>query len=109
MAKDDRSSSSGGNDNLLAALGPGLLWAGTAVGVSHLVQSTRAGAGYGMTLLTVVLIANLLKYPAFEATIAAGSPPGVTPRKEYRPSASVRGSSRRLPGAPTESPQRWRP
>ncbi len=26
-------------------LGPGLLYAGTAVGVSHLVQSTRAAAG----------------------------------------------------------------
>ena len=52
---------------LLAALGPGLLWAGTAVGVSHLVQSTRAGAGFGLTLVGVVVVANLLKYPAFEA------------------------------------------
>lgn len=51
----------------LAALGPGLLWAGTAVGVSHLVQSTRAGAGYGLTLLWLVILANATKYPAFEA------------------------------------------
>ncbi len=51
----------------LAALGPGLLFAGTAVGVSHLVQSTRAGADYGFALLWVVLAANLFKYPAFEA------------------------------------------
>lgn len=50
-----------------AALGPGLLWAGTAIGVSHLVQSTRAGAGYGLTLLWVVLLANFLKYPGYEA------------------------------------------
>lgn len=49
------------------SLGPGLLWAGTAVGVSHLVQSTRAGAGYGLLLLWVVLAAHALKYPAFEA------------------------------------------
>ncbi len=28
---------------LLKVLGPGLLYAGAAVGVSHLVQSTRAG------------------------------------------------------------------
>ena len=49
------------------ALGPGLIWAGTAVGVSHLVQSTRAGAGFGLALLWVVVLANLVKYPAFEA------------------------------------------
>lgn len=48
-----------------AALGPGLLFAGAAVGVSHLVQATRAGAVYGLGLLGLVLLANLLKYPAF--------------------------------------------
>ncbi|MEA3288396.1 MAG: Nramp family divalent metal transporter [Candidatus Marinimicrobia bacterium] len=50
----------------LKALGPGLLWAGAAIGVSHLVQSTRAGASYGFTLVWVVLVANLFKYTAFE-------------------------------------------
>lgn len=52
--------------NLLQSLGPGLLFAGAAVGVSHLVYSTRAGANYGFGLLWVVLIANLFKYPFFE-------------------------------------------
>ncbi|MCB9739290.1 MAG: divalent metal cation transporter [Deltaproteobacteria bacterium] len=47
------------------SFGPGLLFAGAAVGVSHQVQSTRAGAGYGLGLIGVVLLANLLKYPAF--------------------------------------------
>lgn len=47
------------------ALGPGLLFAAAAVGVSHLVQSTRAGAEYGLGLLGMVVLANLLKYPAF--------------------------------------------
>lgn len=47
-------------------LGPGLLWAGAAIGVSHLVQSTRAGAGYGFSLVILVLLANLFKYPFFE-------------------------------------------
>jgi len=47
-------------------LGPGLLWAGAAIGVSHLVQSTRAGANYGFALLWVVIVANLFKYTAFE-------------------------------------------
>jgi len=50
----------------LRALGPGLLWAGAAVGVSHLVQSTRAGANYGFAMLWVVIVANLFKYTAFE-------------------------------------------
>jgi len=47
-------------------LGPGLLWAGAAVGVSHLVQSTRAGASYGLILIWIVILANILKYPFFE-------------------------------------------
>jgi Mn2+/Fe2+ NRAMP family transporter len=47
------------------AIGPGLVFAATAVGVSHLVQSTRAGANYGLALLLVVVLANLFKYPAF--------------------------------------------
>ncbi len=49
----------------LKALGPGLLFAAAAVGVSHLVQSTRAGAGYGFAFFIFVLLANAVKYPAF--------------------------------------------
>ncbi|HAA10896.1 MAG TPA: divalent metal cation transporter [Cytophagales bacterium] len=48
------------------SLGPGILFAGTAVGVSHLVQSTRAGAEYGFLMFGIILLANLLKYPFFE-------------------------------------------
>jgi Mn2+/Fe2+ NRAMP family transporter len=48
------------------ALGPGIIWAGAAVGVSHLVQSTRAGAGYGFQLVLIVILINLFKYPFFE-------------------------------------------
>lgn len=51
----------------LSQLGPGLLYAGAAVGVSHLVQSTRAGALYGGAMVFVVLIANWIKYPFFKA------------------------------------------
>lgn len=47
-------------------LGPGLLMAGAAVGVSHLVQSTRAGANYGFDLIWVLILANAIKYPFFE-------------------------------------------
>jgi Mn2+/Fe2+ NRAMP family transporter len=52
--------------NLLKTLGPGIMFAGTCIGGSHLVQSTKAGAFYGFGLLSIVLIANLFKYPFFE-------------------------------------------
>ena len=52
--------------NFINKLGPGLLFAGAAIGVSHLVQSTRAGADYGWGLLWALLIVNLLKYPFFQ-------------------------------------------
>jgi Mn2+/Fe2+ NRAMP family transporter len=47
-------------------LGPGLLFAGAAIGVSHLVQSTRAGADYGWGLIWALLLVNLFKYPFFQ-------------------------------------------
>jgi Mn2+/Fe2+ NRAMP family transporter len=50
---------------LAKAIGPGLLFAGAAIGASHLVQSTRAGAMFGLALFTVVIFACALKYPAF--------------------------------------------
>ena len=50
----------------LKMLGPGLMWAGAAVGVSHLVQSTRAGAEFGFALIGVLIFANVIKYPFFE-------------------------------------------
>jgi Mn2+/Fe2+ NRAMP family transporter len=46
--------------------GPGILFACTAIGVSHLVQSTRAGADYGLFILGFVILVTLLKYPFFE-------------------------------------------
>lgn len=49
----------------LKSLGPGLLYAGAAIGVSHLVQSTRAGAQYGYILITAIILAHLFKYPFF--------------------------------------------
>ncbi len=48
------------------SFGPGLLWAGAAIGVSHLVQSTRAGAEGGLALSGIVLAALVIKYPFFE-------------------------------------------
>ena len=46
--------------------GPGILFACTAIGVSHLVQSTRAGADFGLMMVGFVILVTLLKYPFFE-------------------------------------------
>ncbi|MCB2210790.1 Nramp family divalent metal transporter [bacterium] len=51
---------------VLKSLGPGLIWAAAAIGVSHLVQSTRAGATFGFGIVWAVLVANVFKYPFFE-------------------------------------------
>jgi Mn2+/Fe2+ NRAMP family transporter len=53
------------NSSTLKLIGPGLLYAGAAVGVSHLVQSTRAGAQFGYELIWVIIVAHLVKYPFF--------------------------------------------
>ena len=50
----------------LRKLGPGLLFAGSAIGVSHLVQSTKAGANFGFGLLWALIIINIIKFPFFQ-------------------------------------------
>lgn len=49
----------------LKRLGPGLIFAGAAIGVSHLVQSTKAGADFGFGLLWALLLIHVIKYPFF--------------------------------------------
>lgn len=49
-----------------SSIGPGLLFAGAAIGVSHLVQSTRAGAEFGFGLLWALVLVHLFKYPFFQ-------------------------------------------
>lgn len=73
-----------GNKNLFKALGPGILFASTAIGVSHLVQSTQAGADYGFALLWAVILANLFKYPFFEYGSRYASATGTTLIDGYR-------------------------
>ncbi len=51
---------------MLQAVGPGILLAGAAIGASHLIQSTRAGAGFGFGMLAVLLVACITKYPFLE-------------------------------------------
>lgn len=52
--------------SFLNKLGPGLLFAGAAIGVSHLVNSTKVGAEFGFGLLWALLLVNLFKYPFFQ-------------------------------------------
>ena len=49
----------------IKALGPGILMASAAVGGSHIVSSAQAGAMYGWSLLLLVILTNLFKYPFF--------------------------------------------
>lgn len=49
----------------LNAMGPGIIMAAAAVGASHLVASTQAGALFGWELIWLILLVNILKYPFF--------------------------------------------
>tara|TARA_Y100001970_G_scaffold289182_1_gene418699 strand:- start:835 stop:2142 length:1308 start_codon:yes stop_codon:yes gene_type:complete len=44
-------------------LGPGIILAGAAIGGSHLLSSTTAGARFGFSLVGLILFTNLIKYP----------------------------------------------
>ncbi|MGY5850535.1 Nramp family divalent metal transporter [Salegentibacter sp. F14] len=52
--------------SILKNIGPGFLLAGAAIGVSHLVQATRAGADYGFILIWALILACISKYPFLE-------------------------------------------
>lgn len=54
---------------VINALGPGIMMATAAVGGSHLVASTKAGAIYGWQLAALILLVNILKYPFFRAGV----------------------------------------
>lgn len=49
----------------LHALGPGILMASAAIGGSHLIASTQAGALYGWQLALIIIFTNLFKYPFY--------------------------------------------
>jgi len=61
---------------LFARIGPGMMVAAVGVGVSHLVQSTRAGADFGLSLVWLVVLVVVLKYPAFRFAVAYASATG---------------------------------
>ena len=50
----------------LRYVGPGIVWAMSAIGQTHVVLSTYAGARFGFGLLWMVVLAHVLAYPVFE-------------------------------------------
>jgi len=55
---------------LFRQLGPGIITASAAIGASHLVSSTQAGALFGWKLFGFIVLINLLKYPLMRAGVA---------------------------------------
>ena len=53
-----------------------MMLAAIAVSVSHLVQSTRAGADYGLSLVPLIALIVVLKYPAFRFAVDYSSATG---------------------------------
>ncbi|MBT8221454.1 MAG: divalent metal cation transporter, partial [Bacteroidia bacterium] len=69
---------------LAKTIGPGLIFASTAIGTSHLVLSTRAGAHYGMVVFWVIVGALIIKYPFYEYGPRYASATGYSLVKGYR-------------------------
>ena len=68
---------------LIRTLGPGILTATAAIGGSHLVASTQAGAKFGWSLALLILFVNLFKYPFFRAGISYTMATGKTLQNGY--------------------------
>lgn len=52
--------------SLIQKLGPGIITACAAIGISHFAQATRAGSYFGYDLLWLILLAHIAKYPFIE-------------------------------------------
>lgn len=65
MTQIQQTESSSNWQSKLQAMGPGILMASAAVGGSHIIASTQAGAIYGWQLALIIILANLFKYPFF--------------------------------------------
>ncbi len=72
------------NKKLLKSIGPGLIFASSSIGTSHLVLSTRAGAHHGMIYFWIILFALLFKYPFFEFGPRYAAATGHSLLKGYR-------------------------
>ncbi|MFZ7343675.1 NRAMP family divalent metal transporter [Avibacterium volantium] len=71
------------------ALGPGILMASAAVGGSHIIASTQAGAIYGWQLAIIIILANLFKYPFFRFGVQYTLDSGNTLLEGYRQKGKI--------------------
>lgn len=69
---------------IIKSLGPGLLFASSSIGTSHLVLSTRAGAHHGMVFFWIILLCLIFKYPFFEFAPRYVAATGHSLLKAYR-------------------------
>ena len=69
---------------LFKTVGPGLLFASTAIGTSHLVLSTRAGAHHGMIYLAIIIVTLFVKYPLYEFGTRYANATGNSLLKAYK-------------------------
>ena len=67
-----------------SALGPGILMASAAVGGSHIIASTQAGAIYGWQLALIIILANVFTYPFFRFGVQYTLDSGNTLLEGYR-------------------------
>ncbi len=51
------------SEGIRKSIGPGIILAGACIGGSHLMSSTTAGAKFGFSLVGLILLTNLFKYP----------------------------------------------
>ncbi len=65
MSKSPETSENSTWKSKARALGPGILMASAAVGGSHIVSSTQAGAIYGWQMAILIILINIFKYPFF--------------------------------------------
>ena len=68
---------------IVRSLGPGILMATAAIGGSHLVAATQAGANYGWQLVLLILAVNILKYPFFRAAVSFTVSSGLSLQQGY--------------------------
>lgn len=70
--------------DLLKVIGPGLLFASTAIGTSHFILATTAGAHYGMIFLWIIVGTMAIKYPFYEFGIRYSNATGKNLMHGYR-------------------------
>ena len=70
--------------SLRKAIGPGLLFASTAIGVTHFVLCTTAGAYFGFRFMPLIIVALVCKYPFFEFSSRYAAATGKTLLHAYR-------------------------